>query len=253
MIDLAGRLRALPQPGLRLRWFVDWSRRAGAERAALAIEVLLSAADSFTPSATPGLITLAAWQGSACDEPTLHQICQVAQGNALPHTEELTRGIESSSQDLARELLQPVPDYGRGRNLTLGERKSLARRMGRGEIDRWLRDPHPQVIKQLLINPRLKESDVVRLATLKPASPSALTHLFRDTRWLMAPRVRSGILLNTSVVVWQARPLLWLCTRPELERVSASPNLGDDLRSSARHRLSLLPPIARARTHATVH
>src|SRR5688572_8898608 len=56
-----------------------------------------------------------------------------------------------------------VPDYGKGRPLTLGERKSIARRPRRDLIERALGDPHPEVIRLLLQNPRLTEADVIRI------------------------------------------------------------------------------------------
>jgi hypothetical protein len=52
-----------------------------------------------------------------------------------------------------------VPDFGRGRPLTLGERKSLARTHDRSLIQRVVRDPHPDVVRILLDNPSLTEED----------------------------------------------------------------------------------------------
>ncbi len=89
-----------------------------------------------------------------------------------------------------------VPDYGRGRPLTLGERKSLARKPDRRMFDRVLRDPHPDVIALLLQNPRLTEPDVVRLCSRRPGVPEVLTRVFASTRWSLRPAVRRALAMN---------------------------------------------------------
>jgi len=52
--------------------------------------------------------------------------------------------------------------------LTLGERKFLARGHDRNRLERLLRDPEPDVIRNLLRNPHLTEQDVVGLAARRP-------------------------------------------------------------------------------------
>ncbi len=104
-----------------------------------------------------------------------------------------------------------VPDYGRGRPLTLGERKSLARKPDRRMFDRVLRDPHPDVIALLLQNPRLTEPDVVRLCTRRPGVPEVLSKVFANPRWSLRPAVRRALALNPTAppsVVAAVLPLL---------------------------------------------
>ena len=127
-----------------------------------------------------------------------------------------------------------IPDYGAGRELTLGERKSLARRPNRRAFEKLCSDPHPLVIRQLLENPKMVEDDAIRIATLRPARPAALRELVRAHRWLSRPRVRMAIMLNPGSPSVIAMPLLGLCTREELR---------DVLRSTE---TSLVPPRRRA-------
>lgn len=122
---------------------------------------------------------------------------------ALCWEPELQRAVHGSRMDVPPEAVTPederrVPDYGRGRVLTLGERKSLARRPDRKLMDRVLRDPHPDVIELLLMNPRLTEPDVVRLCARRPNEPSILLRVFRSTRWAVQPRVRTALAMNPS-------------------------------------------------------
>ena len=56
-----------------------------------------------------------------------------------------------------------------GRPLTLGERKSLAKKPDRDLLERLLADPHPDFIRGVLRNPRLTEDDVVRFVARVPS------------------------------------------------------------------------------------
>lgn len=106
--------------------------------------------------------------------------------------------LESQEGDEAppEEDQRRVPDYGRGRTLTLGERKSLARRPDRRMLDRVMRDPHPDVIALLLQNPRLTEPDVVRLCSRRPGTPEVLHCVFASARWSLRPAVRRALAMN---------------------------------------------------------
>lgn len=116
-----------------------------------------------------------------------------------------------AADDEEEEDPPPVPDYGRGRAPTLGERKSLARRPDRKLIDRVLRDPHPDVIALLLQNPRLTEPDVVRLCARRPNVAEVLRQVFCDPRWSSRPKVRYALALNPATpepIVHATIPLL---------------------------------------------
>jgi hypothetical protein len=89
-----------------------------------------------------------------------------------------------------------VPDFGKGRPLTLGERKSLARTHDRNLLARVLRDPHPDVIRILLDNPTVVEADVVRLCAQRPARAQVLGAVFLHQRWVLRYRVRLALALN---------------------------------------------------------
>lgn len=122
---------------------------------------------------------------------------------ALCWEPELQRAVHGSRMDVPADAVDPederrIPDYGRGRVLTLGERKSLARRPDRRLMDRVLRDPHPDVIELLLMNPRLTEPDVVRLCARRPNAPEVLLRVFRSPRWAVRPKVRTSLALNPS-------------------------------------------------------
>ena len=56
--------------------------------------------------------------------------------------------------------------------LPLGMRKQAARTRDRDLLDRLLRDRDPSVIAQLLLNPRLREQDVITIAAMRPTNTS---------------------------------------------------------------------------------
>jgi hypothetical protein len=139
-----------------------------------------------------------------------------------------------------------VPDYGTGRELTVGERRSLARRPRRGSIEKLLMDPHPLVIRQLLENPSLVEDDVLRLATQRPARGEALQELVGSTHWLCRRRVRLALVLNPGTPPHVAVPLLVVCNRNDLLEVATTTTVPTLLRVAARELLGKRPPLRRA-------
>jgi hypothetical protein len=137
-----------------------------------------------------------------------------------------------------------IPDYGAGRELSLGERRSLARRPSRRLSDRLLSDPHPWVIELLLDNPKLTEDDVVRLSTRRPARITTLVQIVRHDRWLCRNRIRKSVILNPYAPDALAIPLLHLCSRSELAEVKRSAHLPGKVRSIALSLFERRAPLA---------
>jgi hypothetical protein len=145
-----------------------------------------------------------------------------------------------------------VPEDANGRPLTLGERKSLARRPDRGTMERLLADPHPAVIHRLLVNPRVLEDDVVRLAAKRPGRPEVLAEITRSTRWVHRPRVRLAIVMNPATPPELAARIVGLLLRPELALVAGSPGVPASVRAVCHEHLQRRPPV-RTRGHEGVH
>ncbi len=136
-----------------------------------------------------------------------------------------------------------VPDYGRGRPLTLGERKSIARRPPPELLPKVLADPHPDVIRNLLAAARLTEDDVVRLATRRPNKPEVLQEVARHPRWCQRPRVRMALVLNPTTPSEIAIAMIALLRRNELKSVVDATALHPAVRAAARERLARRPPM----------
>lgn len=146
-----------------------------------------------------------------------------------------------ADQEQPRE--RDVPDYGRGRPLTLGERKALARRPPPALLPKILADPHPDVIRNLLAAPRLTEDDVVRLVTRRPNRPEVLQEVARHPRWCQRPRVRNALVLNPATPQEIAIAMVALLRRPELRDVIAAKALHPAVRAAAQERFARRPPM----------
>ncbi len=134
-----------------------------------------------------------------------------------------------------------------GRPLTLGERKALARRPDRDTLQRLFADPHPDVMRRLLRNPRLTEDDVVRLAARRPGHSELLAEIARDTRWVHRPRVRMALVMNPATPSEMAARIAGLLLRPELDLVVRSPGVPAAVRALCVEHLERRPPSTRER------
>ena len=127
-----------------------------------------------------------------------------------------------------------IPDLGRGRPLTLGERKSLARTHDRGLIQRVVRDPHPDVVRILLGNPSLTEDDVIRICAARPNDPDVLHAVYRNRRWVVRYRPRNTILRNPDTPLDTALLLAPLLRKAELKEAASSSELAAAVRLSCK-------------------
>lgn len=155
-----------------------------------------------------------------------------AEGNALAEPE---AGAAERTPELDPALKRALSE--KGRPLSLGERKSLARRRDRELLARALRDPHPDVVRILLDNPALTELDVVRLCAQRPVAPEVLLHVFRHTRWIVHYRVRAALAFNPFTPESITVQLLPHLTPSDLRAVARSSELSERVRAAC-----TLPP-----------
>lgn len=125
-----------------------------------------------------------------------------------------------------------------GRELTLGERKSLARGRRREVLDRLLRDPDESVLAILLGNPRITEEDVVRLATRRPTTPAAQRAIVRCERFIGRYAVKRALVFNPYTSSDLAARLVVLLARPDQRSVAEDASLNEGVREAARAALA---------------
>lgn len=238
------KVRGLDGPELRAAFTKTFLRTEDVTLVALTLDAVCARAEQAELAAREALVPVVdALQDVTCEAAAL-RLREEAAGRALLALERLVR--QPLALQPARELPSPdeakVPDYGTGRPLTLGERKSLARRPDRAALERLLRDPHPDVIRQLLANPRLTEDDVLAVAARRPARADVLTEIARSTRWSHRPRIRMALLFNPDTPLDVAGPIVGLLMRHELSLVATSPGVAPAVRALCLEHLARRPP-----------
>jgi hypothetical protein len=255
ILEGAHRLRRvlLSLPDITLR--VGWLRaHLGELRDADAAQVLSSLCEDgerADPDAREALLVVAMVLAAEGDSAFVERLRQHAEVRRLLSLARLLRRGGDSPLS-GRRSEPPVPDYGTGRELTVGERRTLARSNNRRVLEKLLRDPHPLVLRQLLGNPRLTEDDVVRLAARRPLHHTIASTLAESPRWLRRPRVRLTLLLNPGTPEAISMPLLAVCTRTELLEVVHGVDAPLALRGSAQELLERSPPLQKGVSGSTV-
>lgn len=247
VLEGASRLRrvllSLPDVTLRVGWLRAHLAELREGEAAEQLASLCEDGERADPEAREALLIVAMLLAAEGDSALVARLREHAEQRRLLSLLRLLRRSGDAPSSGRTRSEPPVPDYGVGRELTVGERRSLARSPQRRVIEKLLRDPHPLVLRQLLVNPRLTEDDVVRLAARRPLHVSIVETLVESPRWLHRPRVRFTLLLNPGTPEAVSKPLLAVCTRRELLDVVHGVDAPLALRGAARELLERSPPL----------
>lgn len=231
---------SLAEVSLRVGWLQEALPRWPPSDAARLLNALCEENERGDPTAREVLLPLSILLVRLAQSALLEELrAEVRNQNLLSLDRLVRRALDEPERPPSE---RSVPDYGQGRELTLGERRSLARRPDRRAFEKLLDDPHPLVIRQLLGNPKLTEDDVVRLIARRPARFEALNELVQ-TDWLSRGRVRMTLLLNPGSPASMTLPLLPLCTRSELLEVLRGADTSALLRATAHELLERRPPL----------
>ncbi len=82
------------------------------------------------------------------------------------------------------------------RDVTVGEKRQMARGNNRLMIEKLLLDPNPLVVEQLLNNPNLREQDVLLVSSRRPNTPEILLKVALHKRWYKRREVRHSLVMN---------------------------------------------------------
>jgi hypothetical protein len=126
-------------------------------------------------------------------------------------------------------------------SVTLGERKSMARKMDLDLLERLAKDGDPSVIRILLANPRLTEPLALRMIALRPHRGRVLCEFGRQAKWLNKAQVRRALVLNPYTPVRLGMMVSPLLGDVFLREASQSRNLHPGLRRLVRGLLGLRP------------
>lgn len=114
--------------------------------------------------------------------------------------------------------------------LTLGEKVSAAKRCSPALIRALLFDPDAKVLAALLINQRMREDDVLLLASSPRATPEQLSLLGADRRWSTRYSVRKALVMNPLTPRATAASMLRFLSRADLRLIHSKPETSVYLR-----------------------
>jgi hypothetical protein len=234
---------SLADTALRVAYVVNVARNWDVEALARTLDVLCERAEQAEAAAREALLAVVDALNIEQMEEVVQRLREQAVGESLLALERLVRCPLRPSRATDSGRSDMMVGDGRGRPLTLGERKSLARRPDRDTMQRLLADPHPDVIRSLLRNPRITEDDVVRLAAKRPGRSDVLAEIARSTKWSHRPRVRVAVVMNPASRPEIAARIAGLLLRPELALVAGSPAVPASVRALCLEHLERRPPV----------
>ncbi|HEX3771961.1 MAG TPA: hypothetical protein VHV30_13890 [Polyangiaceae bacterium] len=233
---------------LRARYVASIVHSSPLDALAQALDTICERAEQAEAASREALFAIVdALNGDGMDD-VIQRLREEAAGASLLALERLIRAparSRSPSSLPPRDRSLSDEREGRGRVVPLGQRKSLARRPDREMLERLLRDPHPDVIRRCMTNPRLVEDDVVRLAARRPGHPEALAAIARS-RWVHRPRVRISLVMNPATPLEVVVRLVGLLLRPELTMAAHSPGVAASVRALCLEHLVRRPPVDEA-------
>lgn len=233
MSDFATWVRSVgnaPAPSMRLALWCEALARGEAEDAATLLEAGARAAREDAHA-------LAAWL-ALVDFPTvLEKVGAHRLHDILEEAERLE--LSACTLVLGRHGPRPVPDeLGPPPDpivdrLSLGHRKTAARGGRSHLLDRILKDPNPAVVAEALKNPRLREREVVDIATRRPCPEVVFWHLARAPQWMARAAVRRAVVLNPYSPPRLSMLLLVGLAEPELRFAAEQEGLHRAVREGA--------------------
>jgi hypothetical protein len=252
-VDRSPRVRAealvratlsLGDAALRSSYVASVVRSSDARMLAPALDVVCERAEQAESGSREALVAIVdALNAEGMDE-LVQRLREEAIGASLLALERLIRNPPRAERERrSRPPVRQLSNDGRSRPLTLGERKSLARRPDRDTMQRLLSDPHPDVIRRCLRNPRMTEDDVVRLAAKRPGRGEVLAEIARSA-WVHRPRIRVALVLNPASPLEIVARILGLLLRSELTMVARSPAAPPGVRALSLEHLGRRPPVS---------
>lgn len=146
--------------------------------------------------------------------------------------------------ELVRILSRPGPsrhydgaDETGADELPSGVRVSMARSGNRQQLARMLSDTNALVIRTLLKNPALTESDVLKLSSQRPAAADVQREVFHSRTWSTRYSVKKALIFNPYTPTDIGMKIVHMLMVQDLRRVADSQDLHPWLRDTARQYL----------------
>jgi hypothetical protein len=118
-----------------------------------------------------------------------------------------------------------------------GVRVAMAKRGNRDQLRRMFSDTNLQVIRTLLKNPVLTESDVLKLASRRPVLEDVLREVFHSRKWSVRYAVKKALVLNPYTPTDIGMKIVHTLMVQDLRHVVGSTDLHEWIREAARQRM----------------
>ncbi|TAL18233.1 hypothetical protein EPN96_02810 [bacterium] len=122
--------------------------------------------------------------------------------------------------------------------MSLGHKKTAVRGLRSPLLERLLKDPDERVVREALRNPRLRESEVVAIASRRPCPEEVFYLLAASPGWIARPAVERAVLFNPYAPVRLATLLLVCQPSQVLLEVINDNGLHPSVRDGAREILA---------------
>jgi len=150
----------------------------------------------------------------------------------------------SGYEELVQILLRPDPSRvssnARAKSsddIPSGIRISMAKSGNRQQLERLFSDTNPLVIRTLLKNPALTESDVLKLSSKRPAEADIQREVFSNRKWSARYAVKKALALNPYTPTEISIKIVHMLMVQDVRLVAGSRDLHQWLREAAQERL----------------
>lgn len=239
-MKLASRLSALPEAAMRTAALIEELSSIGPVRAVWTLEAIIRGAlrkDAKCVSAYNALVDPAPVMASVGDR-QLDAMLQAGRDEGCPAAIQWLLSESLGQEGLERLDVERLVDKAL-REVTLGGRRALARR-AHGEMrHRLAADPDSGVISNLLLNARVTEEIVLKIASRRPTVSAALEAVLVSPRWGRRHRIQVALVKNPYLARRRAVHLLVFLSHAELLEVRDDDSLSSDLRLSAQRLLDI--------------
>ena len=164
----------------------------------------------------------------------------------IPYADSLRRMAEVQSLDSVADLFEKGParkelDQGAAAKAdaqaftqSLGHLKQQARMTRDPDVlSRMATVSNPAVIRNALLNPRLTEDLVVRMAARRPARPEPLVEIWKATRWSSRHAVRRALVFNPYLPPEVGAKIVPLLNASDLAELAGDTSVHPSLREQA--------------------
>ncbi len=240
-LQLARKVAALPEQRMRVAAIVATLQELGGLRAAWVLETLIRGALEKRTEC------LSAYDSLLDPEPIAAALASSTLADMLAAA--LDEGCVGAMQWLHGQLrpeppkksIEPERLIAWGlREMTLGDRRALARRARGNTIDELVCDPDAGVITNLLNNPRLTEGKTLVICARRPTVPPPLNAVLRSQRWIPRYRVKLALARNPYMEPRLGLNLLVYLKRPHLLEIRDDESLSPSLRLGVQRLLDVL-------------